>query len=368
VPLLAVAVVKDVMVPLYKFHGNIELEQMDIVTTMGPSSTPMILLQNNSYSTIGQSVNSGGMRSKHLPLNDSLTILMNIAPYDVYNGSQLKCNHHATYRQPELYWYTHSVTTTIRPVAAAVRRLLMVQSAGFGTYSQLLDLTAPVNKAYARRWGHTFLILQGSLVYLAEERKTNCTPPEHRSTHNKMQFVKFGLTLRDHYDYLLILDADAMIYDFERDISDLMPPTCLFAANRVVAKKGVKKRATWKINAGVTLWNLHHQYTAAVADQWTHAAVGFMNGRNNNQGDQLFLYHVLKNNASMEEQIYSLGKEFNYNKATVIKHVKRPALTYEIGQTALDSRAQVIEQFTREICLKYPTDCQGMDQTKYSAF
>jgi predicted phosphatase len=248
----------------------------------------------------------------------------------------------------------------------ARRRLLMVQSAGFGTYAQLLELTAPLNKAYARKWGHSFLVLQGSVVSLAEERRRHCTPPEHRSTHNKMQLLKFGIALKDHYDYLLILDADAMIYDWDRDVSDLMPPTHLLAANRVVAKKGVKKRATWKINAGVTLWNLHHPYAADLADAWVHAAVGFMNGRSNNQGDQLFLYHVLKNNASMEEQVYAFNREFNYNKATVIKHVKRPALTYEIGETALEARAHVIQQFTKEICDKFPVDCHHLDQTKYS--
>ena len=313
--------------------------------------------------------------SPHLSWNQSLDILMNLSPYDIYNGSELKCHRHANYRQPELYWYTYppslsdsntTTSTMTTPRKKARRRLLMVQSAGFGTYAQLLDLTAPINKAYARRWSHTFLILQGSLVYMAEERRRNCTPPEHRSTHNKMQLLKLGIALKDQYDYLLILDADAMMYDFDRDISDLMPPTHLLAANRVVAKKGVKKRATWKINAGVTLWNLHHPYTANVAEGWLQAAVGYMNGRNNNQGDQLFLYHVLKNNASMEEQVYALNREFNYNKATMIKHIKRPALTYEIGATALDARSQVIQTFTQEICDKFPTDCFYMDQTIYS--
>lgn len=335
---------------------------------MGQIWNSNLTIPTNSHrTTIGGTVDmarnqASDSYSTHLSLNESLAILMNIHPYDIYNGSQLHCNPHAVYRQPELYWHSYPHTTLM-----PTRRLLLVQSAGFGTYAQLLDLTAPINKAYARRWGHTFLVIQGSLVVLAQERRTNCTPPEHRSTHNKMQFVKFGLSLRAYYDYLLILDADAMIYDFDRDISDLMPSTSLLAANRVLAKKGVKKRATWKINAGVTLWNLHHPYTYHLADGWTQAAVGFMNGRNNNQGDQLFLYHVLKNNASMEESVYSLGKEFNYNKATVIKHVKRPDLTYTIGKTALDSRSKVIQQFTREICDRFPSDCQNLDSTRYSA-
>lgn len=305
-------------------------------------------------------------KSKHLTPDESLRILTDLGNYDTYNGGALRCNTDA-YRQPELYWYDYSSAPLDGPLQFnATRRLLIVQSAGFGTYAQLLDLTAPINKAYARKWRQTMLVLQGTLVFLEQERKTNCPPPEHRSTHNKMQLLKFALHLRDHYDYLLILDADAMIYDFALDLSDLMPPRAMMAANRVIAKPGVKKRATWKINAGVTLWNLHHKYTAAVADGWTQAAVGFMNGRNNNPGDQLFLYHVLKNNASMEENVYSMGKEFNYNQATAIKHVKRPHVTYEIGQTSLDSRSEVIQKFTDEICAKFPTDCRDLDKTIYS--
>ncbi len=298
-----------------------------------------------------------------LSSRESMQVLKDLGEHDKFNGGALRCSADA-YREPEFYWYDYSSYAS--PDFNATRRLLIVQSAGFGTYARLLDLTAPINKAYARKWSHTMLMLQGTLVRLEEEARTNCTPPEHRSTHNKMQLLKFALRLRDHYDYLLILDADALIYDFSVDISNLMPYRAMMAANRVTAKKGVKKRATWKINAGVTLWNLHHRYTAAAADGWTKAAVGFMNGRNNNQGDQLFLYHVLKNNATMEQEIYSFGKEFHYNKATVIKHIKRPQVTYEIGQTSLDSRSAMIQKFTEEICRNFQSDCRNLDKTTYS--
>ena len=309
--------------------------------------------------------------SMHYSVEESLQRLTYLGERDNYDGGGMRCIKDP-YRTPQLYWYNYNVTApSFSPQSTPLiptRRLLIVQSAGFGTYAQLLESTAPLNKAYARKWGQTMLVLQGTLVWLREERQRHCSPPEHRSTHNKMQLLNFGLSLKEHYDYLLILDADAMIYDFAKDLSDLMPPTALLAANKAVPKKGVKKRATWKINAGVTLWNLHHPLTQAVADGWREAALGYLNGRNNNQGDQLFLYHVLKNNATMEENVYALSKDFNYNKATVIKHIKRPKVTYEIGQTHLDSRAQVIEQFQTEICQQFPKDCQDLDRTPYSTF
>lgn len=331
------------------------IEQTAIVGTKSEHVT--------TTTTIHSRNNEVFSRFKHLPPNETMHILKDLGSHDKYDGGALRCNSEP-YRDPELYWYDYSTQSFHE--FNSTRRLLIAQSAGFGTYAQLLDLTAPINKAYARKWGQTILVLQGTLVVLQQEMKTNCTPPEHRSTHNKMQLLKFALRLKDHYDYLLILDADAMIYDFSVDLSNLMPNRAMMAANRVIAKKGVKKRATWKINAGVTLWNLHHRFTSAVADGWTKAAVSFMNGRNNNQGDQLFLYHVLKNNATIEQEIYSFGKEFHYNKATVIKHIKRPQVTYEIGQTSLDSRSAMITQFIDEICKRFPHDCEHLDTTSYS--
>ena len=301
--------------------------------------------------------------SKHLPVGETLKILKDLGKNDVYNGGSMRCSKTTSYRKPELYWYDFSSSA---PNQNSTKRILMAQSAGFGTYAQLLDLTAPINKAYARKWHHDVLVVQGTLVVTAQEIRTNCTPEEYRSTHNKMQLLQLGLYLRDHYDYLLILDADAMIFDFGFDFGGLLPVKSMLAAQRVVAKAGMKKRATWKINAGVTLWNLHHPLTKEVCQKWHAAALGFFNGRSNAQGDQIFLHHTLKSNFTYEENVYSVAKEFNYNKGTRIKHVKRPKMTYEIGQTGLDARSAIIAKFTAEICERFPFDCEDMDKTAYS--
>lgn len=336
-------------------------------TTLNGQSTKASRLTCSATAQEDTTMQQGNVtKFLHLSPTETMTVLTDIGKNDHYNDAHLRCSNLPS-RQPQLYWYDYRcMQSPTHESMNATRRLLIVQSAGFGTYAQLLDLTAPINKAYARKWGHTMLVLQGTLVVLDYEVQTNCTPLEHRSTHNKMQLLKFGLRLRQHYDYMLILDADALIYDFSLDISNLMPSTAMMAANRAEPKKGQKKRATWKINAGITLWNLHHDYTQALAEGWTNAAVGYLNGRNNYSGDQIFLYHVLKNNATMEQSVYSFGKEFHYNKATVIKHIKRPHVTYELGQTALDSRSDIIETFTQEICQSYPEDCQELDKTKYS--
>jgi hypothetical protein len=214
------------------------------------------------------------------------------------------------------------------------------------------------------------------LVVTAHERKVLCIPGEHRATHNKMQILQLATSpqwnwntqQQQQYDYLLLLDADAMMYNFSFDLTTLMtmPTTTpnnnnntnnkttkssssvLLAANRVTP--AVKKRATWKINAGVTLWNLHHPLIHELVRLWQKAALGYLNGNNNDSGDQLFLYHVLKNNHTMEQDVNGLTHEFQYHQGTVIKHIKRPKVTYQIGQTKLDERSVWIGKYTNEIC------------------
>ncbi len=58
-----------------------------------------------------------------------------------------------------------------------------------------------------------------------------------------------------HYDKLLILDMDAMMYDFSRDIAHLLPQDKMLVAHKVVRGDSP---VTANINIGVTLWNLQH--------------------------------------------------------------------------------------------------------------
>jgi hypothetical protein len=123
-------------------------------------------------------------------------------------------------------------------------------------YATLLRATAPVNQAYARHWGHDYILLQGvpfipphynstsySLRRLVENGITvdqelgggscdddssstrrrmshhqggDAEPPQpsSRSTYNKIALLSIALEhpqIKDRYTRLLILDADAMM-------------------------------------------------------------------------------------------------------------------------------------------------------------
>lgn len=123
-------------------------------------------------------------------------------------------------------------------------------------YATLLRATAPVNQAYARHWGHDYLLLQGapftpphynSTSYSLRRLVENGVPvdqelggggscdddssstrrrmghqggdssppqPSSRSTYNKIALLSIALEhpqIKDRYTRLLILDADAMM-------------------------------------------------------------------------------------------------------------------------------------------------------------
>jgi hypothetical protein len=115
-------------------------------------------------------------------------------------------------------------------------------------YSTLLNATSPVNQAYARHWGHDYILLRAT-PYLAPDYHTtsyhlqrfvangrpvqqewkqgrscddsvstrlvnNISLPSSRSTYNKITLLSIALAhpqFRNHYHRLLILDADAMM-------------------------------------------------------------------------------------------------------------------------------------------------------------
>eukprot|EP00536_Pseudo-nitzschia_multiseries_P014177 jgi/Psemu1/37762/gm1.37762_g len=265
------------------------------------------------------------------------------------------------------------------------RRLLIAQYSGKGSYERLLREVEPINRAYARKWGHDYTTLIGTalkfpgLLYdpppqppllgetdrgaTANERnngknKTGTIERRHGEKRKRQQqqqqqqrcryfhspkngtdsqsqsqsqlqsqssyyeyeaqstFNKIPLLFKAmdesprRYDQVLILDADTMIVDFDYDITTLLlssNPTgngddsdsdndsdndaniksrtnhdrdetnddasapYFLAAYRVWQFDWI---STWDVNAGITLWDLHHPSTRAVAEDWLRLSLG----------------------------------------------------------------------------------------------
>ena len=252
------------------------------------------------------------------------------------------------------------------------RKLLIAQYSAFGSYAKLLELTAPINKAYARLWHADYVVLQGASISIYP-RDSWCTPPQERSRFNKISLLQLALARRKEYDLLLLLDADAMIYDFSKDLRSYLPvdSDVMLVAHRVNANEGPH---SWDINNGVTLWNLQHPMTSVVVDDWYHRTLYELNRNPTTRrymltGDQSVLQAVLREE-NRKDYVYTYVNEFQYRNGTVIKHFIRENLLWDKHDvwkmTSLESRSTNIQNASNYVCNKYHPACVGIEDTPYT--
>jgi hypothetical protein len=258
-------------------------------------------------------------------------------------------------------WNRYSKNTT--NTTGNNKRLLIGLFSGFDKYARILELTAPINKAYASEWNHDLVVLQGTAYILPIDG--NCTPPGRRVTLNKIMLLRMALRKRDRYDQLLLLDTDAMMYDMTRDVTTLLPPgddNIMLTAERV---KLADPLATWNINAGVMLWNLHHPLTTAVCSDWDKHVTRDIN-KNNFHGDQYPLQKLLQKR-DLRSKVHSVIEEFAYGHGTVVKHFIRRKKHQEWNDpNILDEREEKIKKVSKDLCEKYKHFCASIEKVEYS--
>lgn len=239
------------------------------------------------------------------------------------------------------------------------KRLLVAQYSSYGNYARLLELTAPVNKAYARKWNQDFVIVQGSTLIVDSDGK--CEPPPHRAMYDKLEILQTALENTNKYDMLLLMDADAMVVDLSFDFTTLVDDDDMLAAHRV-SQRDPEPR-TYNINNGIVLWNLHHPETRKVSDEWyTTTRKAVIGGHPH--GDQHYLQSALKRE-DRPKYVKGLATEFFYGKGTRAKHFIRTHANNVWNNTRIDDREVVIERVTGEVCAEFPVDCENLDSTQY---
>lgn len=304
--------------------------------------------------------------------------------------------------------HTHALTLTSsakRRRRRPRRRLLVAQYTGFGTYAKMLQEVAPVNKAYAKRWGHDYVSLQGTAIRFPaffygssgsngeddDERSNNATQKNCQTRNYEAQstFDKIPLLLRalecdedgvPLYDQVLILDTDAMIVDFDFDLTTLLlrhsesddlgddsdedklqtnnnQHDFMLSAYRVWWHDWT---STWDVNAGITLWNLHHPLTRTVAEIWWRTALDRPRDVLLKNDDQFFLQRALINLGYWQRRtaVRTVRQEMEYYDGTVIKHFKRDARSW--SRTGLDQRILRIQEVKTTVCQKWQVDCQSI--------
>jgi hypothetical protein len=231
---------------------------------------------------------------------------------------------------------------------------------GYDKYAEMLEMTAPVNKAYARKWNQDLVVLQGT-SYIREIDK-NCTPPGRRVTLSKIALLLRALERKDDYDQFLLLDTDALMYDFETDVTTLLSDEDMVAAERV---KTHDVNRTWNINAGVMLWNLHHPLSKIVIRAWKRLALRTVD-EDDFRGDQQPLQKILKQ-GTIREQVSSVWEEFAYGHGTVVKHFIRSTKHNDWKDPNLvETRMPRMKQAIADVCQKYPALCDQIERVKYA--
>ena len=118
------------------------------------------------------------------------------------------------------------------------------------------------------------------------------------ATFNKVALLEAALDAKT-YDAVLILDADAVIVDFDVDFFDIMPSGMMFTAERV-EDESVK----WNVNAGVMIWNLQHPEVGKFAKEWMKRSMKSIKKRIMYEDDQGIMQDIL--------QEYSLADRAKY--------------------------------------------------------
>jgi hypothetical protein len=261
-------------------------------------------------------------------------------------------------REPTWEWREYSKEGPTK----ARKRLLVAQYSSYGKYGKLLENTAPVNKAYARKWNHDFVTVQGATLIVDDDG--DCEPSPQRAMYDKLELLLVALQKSDKYDQLLLLDADAMMYDLGFDITTLARSGDMLAAHRVSQKDHTSH--TWNVNNGIVLWNLRHSQTQKIADEWYNTSrQAVSNG--NAHGDQHYLQAVLRIRGR-KKYVKGLPTEFFYQKGTVAKHFIRTHATDDIhwNSNRIDAREEDMQRTVKDICQKFPSDCESLEHTVYT--
>jgi hypothetical protein len=169
-----------------------------------------------------------------------------------------------------------------------------------------------------------------------------------------------------HYDMLLILDSDAIMYDFSRDISTLLPNNRMMVAHKVRAND---TDSTWNINIGVTLWNLRHSAALAVCKAWKKCCIErILYHSTLRDSDQTPLQALLRNvpEKQRKKMIVATAKELGYRHGQLVRHFIRPdSENWTDYSITMDYRIAGIQNTIREICRRsftasnHPDVCEG---------
>lgn len=132
-------------------------------------------------------------------------------------------------------------------------RVLVLQTADPHKYVSLLRASSAVNHQYALKHGYSYQSFVG--LY----RGQYAWHAAFNRIYLLQDILKEGL-----YDYVLYLDADAIVVDLSQKVEDLIEDDRLF----YMASGGIEGKKPWHVNDGVFLFSCRHPMAKQVVDAW----------------------------------------------------------------------------------------------------
>lgn len=156
---------------------------------------------------------------------------------------------------------------------------------------------------------------------------------------------------------LLILDSDALIYNFDIDLGDYLQKDSMLAAHRI---RRCDEEKTHNINNGVTLWNLHHPKTLTTADLWVSCAISDLKKAKKSSipshGDQVCLQNTLKK-SGLTDYINALQQEFDFKNGLLVRQYLDKNENFW-SSSDYDNQQMEIKQTVTDICTKFSFECE----------
>jgi len=230
------------------------------------------------------------------------------------------------------------------PTTTTRKRLLIGVSSGYDDRARLLERAVWSARVYAAIWSGeknndmdvTVVALQGTAF-----SPHGCKAPPSHSSIDKIRVLFEAIDSDTRYDRLLLLDADAMIYGMDTDLTSLLggnddDDDFVVMGPQILGKDGKRdKNRPWEISSGMTFWNLEHSLTPTVALDWFNYAKNAII-RGSYRSDQKYLHKALQQYYSTNQ--YGVVKR-NNNRDIGILQVLTDNKFDE------DSRGTIVKQF-----------------------
>jgi len=273
-------------------------------------------------------------------------------------------------------------------VRTTKKRLLIGVTSGYDDRARLLERAVWSARVYGAIWSSeksngsvedmdvTVVALQGTSF-----SPHGCKAPSSHSSVDKIRVLFEAIDSEARYDRLLLLDADAMVYGMDTDLTSLVDGNDDFVVMGppVLTEDGKRdKNKPWEMSTGMTLWNLEHPLTRTIALDWFKFAKNAII-RGSYRSDQKYLHKTLQQYYSTNEdgivkrnddrdidifQILTDNVFDDDSRGTIVKQFGVRTATNGENKTRvardnqIEERLSRMEETAREICGQYPDACK----------